>query len=86
LWTLERGLGDAWTREVADAWTAAYGTLSGYMIARLSQRRRRLALSRPITEMRMRDERILIFEGSFVAVIAPDRSFEVARMDRGETT
>jgi hemoglobin-like flavoprotein len=32
LWTLERGLGDAWTREVADAWTAAYGTLSGYMI------------------------------------------------------
>ena len=36
---------------------------------------------RPIAEMRMRDERILIFEGSFVAVIAPDRSFEVARMD-----
>jgi nitric oxide dioxygenase len=32
LWTLERGLGDAWTKEVADAWTAAYGTLSGYMI------------------------------------------------------
>jgi hemoglobin-like flavoprotein len=32
LWTLEKGLGDAWTSEVADAWTAAYGTLSGYMI------------------------------------------------------
>ena len=32
LWTLERGLGDAWTKEVADAWTAAYGTLSGHMI------------------------------------------------------
>ena len=32
LWTLEKGLGDAWTTEVADAWTAAYGTLSGYMI------------------------------------------------------
>src|SRR5215470_15557512 len=32
LWTLERGLGDAWTREVADAWTAAYDVLSGYMI------------------------------------------------------
>jgi nitric oxide dioxygenase len=31
LWTLERGLGDAWTKEVADAWTAVYGTLSGYM-------------------------------------------------------
>lgn len=33
LWTLEKGLGDAWTSEVADAWAAAYGTLSGYMIS-----------------------------------------------------
>ncbi|MGJ5181722.1 globin family protein [Bradyrhizobium oligotrophicum] len=33
LWTLERGLGEAWSPEVAEAWTAAYGTLSGYMIA-----------------------------------------------------
>lgn len=33
LWTLERGLGEAWTPEIAAAWTAAYGTLSGYMIA-----------------------------------------------------
>jgi hemoglobin-like flavoprotein len=33
LWTLERGLGEAWTPEVASAWTAAYGTLSGYMIS-----------------------------------------------------
>lgn len=33
LWTLERGLGDAWKPELADAWTTAYGTLSGYMIA-----------------------------------------------------
>ncbi|MFH0296967.1 globin family protein [Bradyrhizobium sp. 31Argb] len=33
LWTLEKGLGEAWTSEVADAWTAAYGTLSGYMIS-----------------------------------------------------
>jgi nitric oxide dioxygenase len=32
LWTLEKGLGDAWTPEVADAWTAAYGTLSSLMI------------------------------------------------------
>lgn len=32
LWTLEKGLGNAWTPEVADAWTAAYGTLSVYMI------------------------------------------------------
>jgi hemoglobin-like flavoprotein len=33
LWTLEKGLGDSWTPEVADAWTTAYGTLSGYMIS-----------------------------------------------------
>ena len=32
LWTLEKGLGDGWTPEVAEAWTVAYGTLSGYMI------------------------------------------------------
>jgi hemoglobin-like flavoprotein len=32
LWTLEKGLGDAWTPDVAEAWTAAYDTLSGYMI------------------------------------------------------
>src|SRR5258708_15021380 len=33
LWTLEKGLGDGWTPEVADGWGAAYGTLSGYMIS-----------------------------------------------------
>ena len=33
LWTLEKGLGNAWTPDVAEAWTAAYGTLSGYMIS-----------------------------------------------------
>src|SRR6202158_1999984 len=33
LWTLEKGLGEAWTPEVADAWGTAYGTLSGYMIS-----------------------------------------------------
>ena len=33
LWTLEKGLGDGWTPEIAQAWTTAYGTLSGYMIA-----------------------------------------------------
>ena len=31
LWTLEKGLGDGWTTQVADAWTAAYETLSGFM-------------------------------------------------------
>jgi nitric oxide dioxygenase len=33
LWTLEKGLGEAWTPDVAEAWTAAYETLSGYMMA-----------------------------------------------------
>ena len=33
LYTLEKGLGEVWTPELADAWTAAYGTLSGYMIS-----------------------------------------------------
>lgn len=32
LWTLERGLGTEWTSDLAAAWTAAYTTLSGYMI------------------------------------------------------
>ncbi len=32
LWTLERGLGAAWTPQLAAAWTAAYTTLSGFMI------------------------------------------------------
>jgi hemoglobin-like flavoprotein len=33
LWTLEKGLGPDWSPEVAAAWTAAYTTLSGFMIA-----------------------------------------------------
>ncbi len=33
LWTLEKGLGDGWTPDVAEAWTTAYGTLSGFMIS-----------------------------------------------------
>jgi hemoglobin-like flavoprotein len=32
LWTLERGLGRAWTPQVAAAWSTAYATLSGFMI------------------------------------------------------
>jgi hemoglobin-like flavoprotein len=32
LWTLARGLGPQFTPDVAAAWTAAYTTLSGYMI------------------------------------------------------
>ncbi|RTL54646.1 MAG: hemin receptor [Bradyrhizobiaceae bacterium] len=33
LWTLEKGLGDAWTSDVASAWGEAYGILSGYMMS-----------------------------------------------------
>ena len=33
LWTLEKGLGESWTPDVANAWRAAYGTLSGFMIS-----------------------------------------------------
>jgi hemoglobin-like flavoprotein len=32
LWTLEKGLGENWTKEVADAWTSAYALLSVFMI------------------------------------------------------
>ena len=32
LWTLARALGPRWTPEVASAWTAAYTTLSEFMI------------------------------------------------------
>ena len=34
LWTLEKGLGEAWTPETAAAWTAAYGVLSNFMISK----------------------------------------------------
>lgn len=33
LWTLGKGLGSDWTPELAEAWTAAYTTLSSFMIA-----------------------------------------------------
>jgi len=33
LWTLEQGLGKGFTPAVKDAWTTAYGALSGAMIA-----------------------------------------------------
>jgi hemoglobin-like flavoprotein len=32
LWTLEQGLGEAFTPAVRDAWTTAYGTLASVMI------------------------------------------------------
>jgi len=33
LWTLEKGLGEGWSKDVADAWVQAYTTLSGFMIS-----------------------------------------------------
>jgi hemoglobin-like flavoprotein len=33
LWTLEKGLGAAWTPDLAAAWTSAYTTLSDYMVS-----------------------------------------------------
>jgi nitric oxide dioxygenase len=33
LWTLEKGLGAAWTSDVAAAWATAYATLADFMIA-----------------------------------------------------
>ena len=32
LWTLEKGLGEQWTPDLAAAWTAAYTILADYMI------------------------------------------------------
>ncbi len=33
IWTLEKGLGEGFTPATKDAWLAAYGALSGVMIA-----------------------------------------------------
>jgi hemoglobin-like flavoprotein len=38
LWTLEKGLGADWTPDVAEAWTTAYSTLSGFMISQAYRR------------------------------------------------
>jgi hypothetical protein len=35
----------------------------------------------PICELRMRDERIVLYPASVVAIIQPDGSFEVSRLD-----
>lgn len=35
----------------------------------------------PIAEMHLRDELILMYQHSWVAVVQPDRSFELCRMD-----
>jgi hemoglobin-like flavoprotein len=43
LWTLEKGLGDAWTPEVAAAWREAYGVLSGFMMSEAYGERRQAA-------------------------------------------
>lgn len=36
---------------------------------------------RPIATTKLREETICVYDHSFVAVIQPDRSFEVSRMD-----
>ena len=36
---------------------------------------------KPIAEMHLRDELILVYESAWVAVIQPDRSYEICRMD-----
>jgi hemoglobin-like flavoprotein len=38
LWTLEKGLGSEWTADVAEAWRAAYATLSEFMITQAYRR------------------------------------------------
>jgi hypothetical protein len=35
----------------------------------------------PVVEIRVRHERILIYQHAWVAIIQPDRSYEVCRMD-----
>jgi hemoglobin-like flavoprotein len=39
LWTLQQGLGEHWTPQLAEAWGAAYTLLSGYMIGEAYGRR-----------------------------------------------
>src|SRR6185436_6514294 len=38
-------------------------------------------VQQPLALTKLRDEVIVLYEGDFVAIIQPDRSFEVARMD-----
>ena len=37
LWTLEKGLGDAWSPELAAAWTTAYTTLATVMVEAMTE-------------------------------------------------
>lgn len=37
LWTLEKGLGDAWSADAKDAWATVYGVLSETMIAGMAE-------------------------------------------------
>ena len=39
IWTLQQGLGDAFTEEVADAWVTTYATLSQAMIEAANERK-----------------------------------------------
>lgn len=44
LWTLEKGLADAWTEQVKEAWVAAYTLLSTTMIDAMNAERQKLAV------------------------------------------
>lgn len=37
--------------------------------------------TRPIAEFKVGDERVILYEHAWVAIIQPDRTFEVCRMD-----
>lgn len=36
---------------------------------------------KPLAKMKLRDETIFVYESAWVAIVQPDRSFEVSRMD-----
>lgn len=36
---------------------------------------------KPLCELRLRDERIVLYPHAWVAIIQPDKSFEICRMD-----
>jgi hemoglobin-like flavoprotein len=69
LWTLEQGLGDGWTDEVKEAWTAVYGTVATVM----KEAQVTVDISGPVTP---REKRLV--QGSWKAVVPiADRAAEI---------
>ncbi len=60
LWTLERGLGDAWSDEVSSAWAEVYGVMAGVMKAAQAE----VDLEGPVSP---RERRLV--QGSWRAVV-----------------